>query len=206
MADEIARDGVPRKLPDWEAPARSVLTATEALYLVLLAVLIGGFLFVLGETLGTAGMGITLILFFIAGLIISLATSSRRALLSASARQVGPEELPRVTNILTGLARDLAVTQPRLRVCDDPEPNAMVGRAGGPVITVTTGLAELSRTEIEAVLAHCFARLHGKGLWVASLAAELVFLAGPLRPMVGDTDDVQRGCHHEVPAWAHLCP
>ncbi|MPZ68325.1 MAG: M48 family metalloprotease [Actinobacteria bacterium] len=180
------------KLPDWDAPRRPTVTAAEAIYLLALGLLILVFLFLLGLTVRDEGTGITLVLFFIFGLGISLGTSGRRALLSAQARRLKEHEHPRLANLVGGLAKDLGVPAPKLRIIEDEGANAMVCRSGGPVIAVTDELmTTFTRTEIEAVVAHCLVRLNSRGLRMAMLASELVFLAGPLRPMVGFDDDIR---------------
>lgn len=180
------------KLPDWDAPTRPVVTFAEAIYLIALGLLMVVFLFLLGQVTRGREVGITLVLFFIFGLGISLGTSGRRALLSANARKLEEHEHPRLANLVGGLAKDLGVPVPKLRLIEDAGANAMVCRSGGPVIAVTDGLmTTFTRTEIEAVVAHCLVRLNNRGLRMAMITTELVFLAGPLRPMVGFDDDLR---------------
>lgn len=192
--EDVTTGDVTKKgpLPDWDAPRRPTVTFREALYMAVLGLLIVIFLILLGETFGERGTGITLVLFFIFGLGISLGTSGRRALLSAGARRMYEHEHPRLPNLVQGLAGDMGVPVPHLRIIEGVGPNAMVCRSGGPVIAVTDGLmTAFTRTEIEAVVAHCLVRLNGRGLRMAMLASELVFFAGPLRPMVGFDDDIR---------------
>jgi heat shock protein HtpX len=70
--------------------------------------------------------------------------------------EVGPEEAPRVHNLLAELAIATGTPPVTVAVVDDPAPNAMaVGRRpGATTVVVTSGLVEkLTRDELEAVLA-----------------------------------------------------
>lgn len=86
-----------------------------------------------------------------------IVTTGRRILNSVGARPPKGDEAARILNIVEGLAQGETVT---LSVIDDGSPNALVTWAGDAQIAVTTGLAEgFSRTESEAVVAHCLARI-----------------------------------------------
>ncbi|HET7482756.1 MAG TPA: hypothetical protein VFK89_07840, partial [Actinomycetota bacterium] len=78
------------------------------------------------------------------------------ALRSTRARPVDETRFPRFVNVASGLARDLGIEMPRLFVIEKGEPNALVTRSRTPVIAMTTALLEgFTRTELEAVVAHC---------------------------------------------------
>jgi hypothetical protein len=87
----------------------------------------------------------------------------RLALRSFRARRLDPGEHPRVANLLQGLASDVGVATPSPYVLDDEGANALACRAGGPAIALSAPLLETyTRTELEAVIAHCVVRLrHG---------------------------------------------
>jgi Zn-dependent protease with chaperone function len=66
---------------------------------------------------------------------------------------------PRATNLLEGLVGRAGIARPELRVYRGP-PNALVVPGRRPVFAISsTALDELSRTELEAVLAHCVVRV-----------------------------------------------
>lgn len=109
------------------------------------------------------------------------------------ARPLRTEEGARVRNISAGLAGDLGVPAPQLLVIPEGGPNALV-RAGGSggIVAVTSSLLEdYTRTELEAVLAHCLTRLHGPDFLYSSLAARWSDLGAGLAPRVGPGHDAR---------------
>jgi hypothetical protein len=96
----------------------------------------------------------------------------------------------RVTNLVAGLARDHGLRVPDVYAIRNASPNAIVFRKWGPAIGLTTGLLEeFTRTELEAVLAHCLVRLNSPYFRFALVAS----FAGGARfgPPVGVDDDVR---------------
>lgn len=191
----MATEGTPIKkrptgLPDWDVPRRPALTPPEVAWLAGIEVAVAVSLFVLGSRFGTGRTGLGLVVLAAAAVALSLFTSGRRALMRADARRIGPGEEPRFTHLAEGLARDLGVRVPGLRVVPEGGPNALV-TAGGTIAVTRSMLETYSRTELEAVLAHCFVRLADPRLKIAHLASELMFLAGPMRPFVGYEDDIR---------------
>jgi hypothetical protein len=87
----------------------------------------------------------------------------RLALRSFAAHRLDASEHPRVTNLLTGLSSDVGIATPRLYVLNDGN-NALACRAGGPALALSAPLLETyTRTELEAVIAHCLVRLRDGG-------------------------------------------
>ena len=80
-------------------------------------------------------------------------------------RSIGAQKMevgqgPRLANLATGLARDLDIEAPRLYLTSSGGPNALVVRASGSALAMATPMLELyTRTELEAVVAHCLVRL-----------------------------------------------
>ena len=123
-------------------------------------------------------LALALLLVGAAGLIVFALSRGKAALREAQARPAAPGELPRVRNLLTGLASDLGVRAPELWVTD-AEPNALVSWRAGPVVAVSQGLEEvLTRTECEAVLAHCMVRIRSGEARASTLTAGM----GPFGP------------------------
>ncbi|MGH2693701.1 MAG: hypothetical protein ACRDJJ_02685 [Actinomycetota bacterium] len=97
----------------------------------------------------------------------------RLALRSFRARRLNATEHPRVVNLLNGVASDTGAETPRAYVLDGGGPNALVCRAAGPTLALSASLLEsYTRTELEAVIAHCIVRLRdgatrGAGRWCA---------------------------------------
>lgn len=104
-------------------------------------------------------------------------------------RSVGAQALedgrePRLANLAAGLARDLDAEPPQLYLVASGGPNALVVRSSGSAVAITQSLLEVyTRTELEAVIAHCLVRLRDRrrmrrmGLAVA--------LGRPARPPLG---------------------
>lgn len=113
-------------------------------------------------------------------------------------RRLGAERLesesePRLQNLVAGIARDLGVGPPRLYVLERGGPNALVATGvGSGILAVTKTLLEgFTRTELEAVVAHCLARLHSDDFVYSNLAARWSDLGAGLAPRVGSADDVR---------------
>lgn len=109
------------------------------------------------------------------------------------ARPLRPDEAPRLRNIVSGLAADLGVQPPDVYVVASGGPNAFVRRGGaGGVLAVTQSLVEsYTRTEQEAVVAHCLLRMHRRDFVYANLAARWSDLGAGLAPRVGTADDIE---------------
>jgi hypothetical protein len=104
----------------------------------------------------------------------------KRLLRSATARRLRAGEEPRWRSLVSGLARDLRIETPDLWVIPAAGPNALVCYAGTrPAVAVTGGMVEsFTRTELEAVAAHCLAKEVALGPWWASWLS-LASLRGP---------------------------
>jgi Zn-dependent protease with chaperone function len=105
--------------------------------------------------------------FFLA--TIAFIAGQRRFLLSATVTATADDH-PRFVNIARGLAGDLGITVPRLLVARKPGPNAFV--APGALAVTHDLLQGYTRTELEAVVAHCLVRLRDGGLgWALAASA-----------------------------------
>jgi hypothetical protein len=94
------------------------------------------------------------------GLWIWIALQGRLALRAAGARPLKPGESPRLVSLARGLSSDLGNDIPALWVIERGAANALVCHAAGPSMAVSSSLLEsCSRTELEAVVAHCLTRL-----------------------------------------------
>jgi hypothetical protein len=114
--------------------------------------LISGLTFVTGLGVGIA-LGLVALFYLSAG-------SSTRALNALGAREIQVGSQPRLENLVAGLSSDLSIAPPRLALLDAPDFNAATVGGPQPHLIVTSGLlASATRTELEAVVAHCLARL-----------------------------------------------
>jgi hypothetical protein len=109
------------------------------------------------------------------------------------ARALGSEEGARLRNIANGLAADLGVPQPELLVIPEGGPNAWIRASGrGGVLAVTaSSLDTYTRTELEAMVAHCLTRIHGPDFVYSNLAARWSDLGAGLAPRIGHPHDVR---------------
>ncbi len=98
----------------------------------------------------------------------------RLALRAAAARPLAPGESPRLVSLVRGLAGDLGLGMPQLWVFEAGGPNAFVCYSSGPCVAVSPAVLEsFSRTELEAVVAHCLVRVAGRRLRRQQLAIAL---------------------------------
>jgi hypothetical protein len=153
-----------------------------------------------GAAAAPAGAGVVLAVLLGPGAGIAAAVAStvatavwfraqgRRALRAADAAPLLPGSAPRLENIARGLAADLGVTVPPLWLLPDGGVNALVCRSG--VALPRAALDSLTRTELEAVVAHCLIRLRRSALIRAELASALG-RSSLLGPVVTSADDVR---------------
>ena len=84
---------------------------------------------------------------------------TRKALKDAGARRISGTDAPRLENIVTGLAGRLGLGPVDTYLVEGSGANAMAGRAERPVVGITRELLDgFTRTELEAVVAHCLVR------------------------------------------------
>jgi hypothetical protein len=134
---------------------------------------VGGLLALASPVVGVAA-GISLVLL----VALWVGTRGRAILRDAGARPLEPHESPRFENIAAGLATDLGIARPVLWLVEEGGPNAFVTWMGGPQMGITRSvLDDFTRTELEAVVAHCLVR-------VASGEAKATTLAAALGPLV----------------------
>jgi hypothetical protein len=105
------------------------------------------------------------------------ALGQRRLLLAGTVPALADEH-PRLANLASGLAGDLGMSAPRLRVSPKAGANAFV--VPGVLVVTTDLLSSYTRTELEAVVAHCLVRLRAGGLgWAVGAAATGLRTAAP---------------------------
>jgi hypothetical protein len=114
---------------------------------------------------------------------------TRLALRAAGARRVEAGAELRLRSLAAGLSADIAAPAPELWLAARPEQNALVAGREHPILAVTRSLlVSFSRTELEAVVAHCLVRF---ALGESARALRALAL-GPWGrpPEVGYADDV----------------
>lgn len=180
------------QLPDWDyADTRPHLrdrTRSRVGIVVAVALVgaIGGW-FLLGP------IGVAAFAALFGGALVWTASNSGRGMLRRErATRVKPGTSPRLENIVAGLARRTRLPAPELWLIDDTEPNALVCFTRRPAIAVTSGLVEdYTRTELEAVVAHCFVRLAATASPLARTMLALSYVSPAFGVPVGDVDDVR---------------
>lgn len=175
-------------LPDWDAPAEAGAAPGIAAAAAAWAVLAG-----LGWIVVTAlgGPGPAGAIVVVAALGADLLTVGRQAVRRRGARPIPSGTSPRLENVFAGLLARIEPGDVRLLVFPAPAPEAFVCSSGGPAVAVSDGLVEvLSRTEIEAVLAHCLLRIKSHNVPRSGLACHLRWLARLAGTVVGPHEDV----------------
>jgi heat shock protein HtpX len=139
----------------------------------LLAALAGLLVFVGGLLGGRSGMVIALV-FALAMNGFVYWKSDTLALKANGARELAPDELPRLRQVVASLAQRAGLPMPRLYIIDRPEPNAFAtGRdPQHSAVAVTTGLLDLmDDRQLTGVLAHELSHVKNRDTLVGTIAA-----------------------------------
>jgi len=151
---------------------RSVLLVVGAL------VLLGAVGYAIGYLYSSGPVGLVIAL--VAAAAMSFASyryGDRMVLASARAKEVSPEEQPRLHNIVEGLAIAAGVPKPRVYVVPEQAPNAFAtGRnPEHSSLAVTQGLLdEMNRVELEGVIAHEMSHVVDRDILLGTIVATLV--------------------------------
>ncbi|HEX2294891.1 MAG TPA: M48 family metalloprotease [Actinomycetota bacterium] len=184
------------QLPDWDyvsprpgagAPARDL---TRSRLAIVLAVALAGaaLAWLLLGLLGVAAFAAS----FSGALVWTVSNSGRGMLRRVRAAPLQRGASPRLANVVGGLAPKAGVPAPELWLIEDDAPNALVCFTRRPAIGVTTGLVEsFTRTELEAVIAHCLVRLATTSTPLARTMLALSTVSPLFGVPVGDVDDVR---------------
>jgi heat shock protein HtpX len=151
---------------------KSVLLVLGAL------VLLGGVGYLIGYLYASGPIGLVIAL----GIALAMSIGSYRygdrvVLASARAREVSPEDEPRLHNVVEGLAIASGIPKPRVYVVPERSPNAFAtGRnPEHSSVAVTQGLLELmNRVELEGVIAHELSHVVDRDILVGTIVATLV--------------------------------
>jgi heat shock protein HtpX len=142
---------------------------------VLFASLIG---LVIGYFYGNGPAGVIIAL--VVALVLSLASyfsGDKLVLASTRAREVSPQDQPRLHNIVEGLAIAAGVPKPRVYVVPEQAPNAFAtGRdPEHSSIAVTEGLlGMMNRVELEGVVGHEMSHVLDRDILVGTIVATVV--------------------------------
>jgi heat shock protein HtpX len=145
---------------------------------VLMLVLFVGVGYALGLLFqaGVAGLVIALVVALVMA-IGSYRYGDRLVLASTRAREVTPEEEPRLHNIVEGLSIAAGIPKPRVYVVPEKAPNAFAtGRdPEHSSVAVTQGLLDMmNRVELEGVVAHELSHVVDRDILVGTIVATFV--------------------------------
>lgn len=133
------------------------------------------FVFIGGLLGGRGGMMIAFV--FALGMnFFSYWYSDKLVLKMYKAQEVSETEAPELYNIVRGLTEKGNMPMPKVYIMQNPAPNAFAtGRnPQNAAVAVTTGiLGMLNRDEIEGVLAHELAHIHGRDILIGTVAATI---------------------------------
>ncbi|MDY0108362.1 MAG: M48 family metallopeptidase [Candidatus Krumholzibacteria bacterium] len=153
----------------------------SAVLVIVMAVLLGGLGYVLGEFFSQGAGPFGVVLAAVVWLILTLVSYSQgdQIFLSISgARKIGPEDLPVLWNVVEEMTLAAGLPKmPAVYVIDDPAPNAFAtGRKPGTAsVAVTSGLLKmLNRDELQGVVAHELAHIKNRDILLMLYAGVLV--------------------------------
>jgi heat shock protein HtpX len=132
-----------------------------------------GYVFFNGGTAGiviAAGLAVILSLF-------SYFSGDKLVLASTRAREVSPEEEPRLHNVVEGLAIAAGLPKPRVYVVPEQAPNAFAtGRdPAHSSVAVTQGLLDImNRVELEGVIGHEMSHVLDRDILIGTVVATVV--------------------------------
>jgi Zn-dependent protease with chaperone function len=119
-------------------------------------------------------------------------TRGRSALRQAGARRTTAAAEPRLASLVEGLAGDLGTKPPQMWIYGGGGPNALACRAGGGAVAVSRSAVEdLTRTELEALVAHCLIRLSARHSQAAAVGSVGSWVAERVGVIVGTEDDAR---------------
>lgn len=157
----------------------SLKTAFLLAVLTLVFVYIGN---LLGGTTGmTIAFGIALVINF-----VSYWFSDKIVLAMYRAKEVTPEEAPRLYEMVRNVATQTGIPMPKVYIIPTPAPNAFAtGRnPNNAAVAVTEGLLKLLEpNEVEAVIAHEIGHVTNRDILIGTIAATLAGAIGYLAHM-----------------------
>jgi heat shock protein HtpX len=145
-----------------------------------MVVLFAGVGYALGYLLAPGGGLVGLAVAFVIVAFMSFASyrwGDRLVLASARAKEVTPEEQPRLHNIVEGLSIAAGIPKPRVYVIPEMAPNAFAtGRdPEHSSVAVTEGLlGMMNRVELEGVIAHELSHVVDRDILLGTVIATLV--------------------------------
>jgi len=193
MSSASTTEGGTRRVAGWEAPPSFYPARDRLALMALIAIPAALVALVVAVLTGFWWLGALLLGLWIVKTVAEALWTDVVILKRLRARRLHAHEAPRLVNLVSGIAGDLGVGSPRLYVLDSDGANALIASGGANgILAVTKPLVDdFTRTELEAVVAHCLLRLHSKNFVYSNLAARWSDLGAGLAPRVGIADDVK---------------
>jgi len=144
-------------------------------------VLLGAVGYVIGSLYrsGPAGLAVAIVI-ALAMSVGSYRYGDRIVLASTRAREVSPDEEPRLHNIVEGLSIAAGIPKPRVYVVPEQAPNAFAtGRdPERSSVAVTRGLLDtMNRVELEGVIAHELSHVVDRDILVGTVVGAVVLIS-----------------------------
>jgi heat shock protein HtpX len=133
-----------------------------------------------GVLIASGAGGVTIAIIAGGLFLVQYFTSDKIALLSMGARQVSPQEAPRLHALIERLCIQADLPKPRVAVADTPMPNAFaIGRSPKTAtVCATTGILDLlNDSELEAVLGHELTHVANRDVLVMTVASFFASIA-----------------------------
>ena len=178
---------------DWDSPHEPAMSRARLAGLVAVITLLLLWISAI-ELVLTRSLLVTVVITLLLAALVAGGTGlrSKAMLRKLKARAATGKEAARLRNLSAGVAGDLGIPAPELWVLPEGGPNALVCLTPRPAIAVTsTLLNDATRTQLEAVVAHCLVRLASPGMRALGLATQLGPLGRPFAPRVGLDDDIR---------------
>jgi hypothetical protein len=189
-----------RELGEWTPAEPRPVSAIGWVWLAVVVGVPAATLAVIAVLLAGGVVAVAVLVAYAILLSIWTAMQGRLALRSVSARSLQRGSSPRLENLVAGISSDIGMGTPRIFMTADIGPNAMVCLNRGVALTVSlSAVKQLTRTELEAVIAHTLLRAGQGSLRRGSLAAALGPAAGPVGPHVGPFEDARAAAGTRFP-------
>jgi heat shock protein HtpX len=183
----------------------------------LLLGILTGVLVVFGQLIGGSHGAMMFLIIAAIMNFIAYWFSDKIVLMSYRAQQVGPEDAPKLYNVVKRLAERADIPMPKVYIVENPSPNAFAtGRNPRHAsVAATTGILEiLSEEELEGVMAHELSHVRNRDILISSIAATIAGAITLIANVVqwgamfggGSRDENDRGNIFVMLAMAILAP
>lgn len=185
-----------------EARAKTLVVVPVAIVAGVLAVVT----LVVATLLVSPLLGLVFVALSVGGFFLGVASfrsaGPTQALRATGSHPVSEDDEPRLHNLVEGLCVGIGLEPPRLHIVEDGPPNALaIARSvdDADLVVSRSLVGELSRVELEAVLAHELARIRRGDAIVGALAAVVL-----TNPVYGPVARIVIGRGEPIETWSDL--